>query len=323
MQCDLTFGGRVKVPLIVAPMFLVSSPAMTVAACSRGVIGSFPAHSTRSSEVLEQWMNQVEDELGSMRSKGIVPAPYAVNLVVNKTNPRYEGDLELCIKHKVEIVLTSKGAPSDVFEKIHQYGGVAFHDVASKRHAAKAIEAGADGLIAVCSGAGGHTGQMNPFSLVNEIREITDKPIILSGGLTTGRDIFAAQVMGANMAYMGTRFLATHEAISPVEYQRMVVDCEAKDIFYTAALDGYPINILVPSLSNTDITLDQVKAMRSDQKLGAHQVKERFKSIWSAGHGVGMVNKQSSTAEVCDELIEQYREASHARDRFSPSAGRS
>lgn len=318
MSCDLTFGGRVKIPLIVAPMFLVSSPAMTVAACAQGVIGSFPAHSTRSSELLEKWMNQIEGELDSMRSRGLTPAPYAVNLVVNKTNPRYADDLELCIKHKVEVVLTSKGAPSDVFDRIHEYGGVAFHDVASKRHAVKAIQAGADGLIAVCGGAGGHTGQLNPFSLVNEIREITDKPIILSGGLSTGRDILASQVMGADMAYMGTRFLATFEAASPVEYQDMVVDCEAKDIFYTTALDGFPINIMVPSLANTDITLDQVKDMKADQKLGAHQAKARFKSIWSAGHGVGMVKGRSHTADVCDELIQQYKEACRSGKRFFP-----
>ncbi|MEL7047112.1 MAG: nitronate monooxygenase, partial [Pseudomonadota bacterium] len=178
---DLTFGGRLRLPLIVAPMFLVSSPALAIAACGRGAIGSFPSHSTRTREDFQKWLEITEQGLDELRDKGLKPAPFAVNLVVNKTNPRFEGDLELCIQKRVEIVLTSKGAPTDVFDRIHSYGGIAFHDVATRRHAEKALAAGADGIVAVCNGAGGHTGQQNPFGLVNEIRQITDKPIVLAG----------------------------------------------------------------------------------------------------------------------------------------------
>ena len=309
MSTDLTFGGRVRVPLIVAPMFLVSCPEMALAACSRGVIGSFPAHSTRTVDVFEEWLVQMEEGLAKQREAGGNPAPFAVNLVVNPTNPRYEGDLELCIKHKVELILTSKGAPEDVFRHIHGYGGLAFHDVAFKRHAEKALAGGADGIIAVCSGAGGHTGQVNPFALVNEIRELTDKPIILAGGLSTGRDIATAIAMGADMAYMGTRFLAAPEVISPKEYQQMVVNCEAKDIYYTTALDGFPINIMVPSLANTEISFEQLKKMTPDEKLNAQQMKARFKAIWSAGHGVGMVKDDTGTAAICDQIAGEFEAA--------------
>ena len=185
MTVDLTFGGRMRIPLIVAPMFLVSSPEMALAACSRGIMGSFPAHSTRTRDVFGDWLVQMSEGTTAMRERGLEPAPYAVNLVVHRTNERYEGDLQLCIDHKVSVILTSKGAPEDVFKTIHDYGGIAFHDIASRRHAEKALEAGADGLIAVCGGAGGHCGTVNPFALVNEVRQITDKPIILSGCLST------------------------------------------------------------------------------------------------------------------------------------------
>lgn len=309
MATDLTFGGRLRVPLIVAPMFLVSSPEMALAACSRGVMGSFPAHSTRTREVFAQWLQQMDDGLEQMQSDGITPAPYAVNLVVHPTNDRYEGDLELCIEHKVEVILTSKGAPTDVFEKIHDYGGVAFHDVASRRHAEKAIEAGADGIIAVCGGAGGHTGQVNPFALVNEIRQITDKPIILSGALSTGRDILAARAMGADMAYMGTRFIACPESLASEEYADMLVDCSAKDVYFTTALDGFPINVMTPSLANAGMTLDDLIHMKPGEQVDAKQAKSRFKDIWSSGHGVGMVAGKQPTAEVCDDIIGQYAAA--------------
>jgi nitronate monooxygenase len=290
-------------------MFLVSSPEMTLAACSRGVMGSFPAHSTRTREGFADWLVQMDGGLAELAANGITPAPFGVNLVVHPTNERYEGDLELCIKHKVEVILTSKGAPTDVFDRIHDYGGVAFHDVASLRHAEKAIEAGADGIIAVCGGAGGHTGQLNPFALVNEIRQITDKPIILSGAMSTGRDILAAQAMGADMAYMGTRFISTPESLAVQGYKDMLVDSSAKDIYYTTALDGFPISVLVPSLANADMTLDELIHLKPGEKLSAQQVKARFKDIWSAGHGVGMVNSITPTADICDEIIQQYEDA--------------
>ncbi|MEM1402918.1 MAG: nitronate monooxygenase [Pseudomonadota bacterium] len=313
-RVDIGFGGRLRIPLIVAPMFLVSSPQLTIAACGKGVMGSFPAHSTRTRDDFAKWLEQTEAGLEDLRNIGIEPAPYAVNLVVNETNPRFEGDLELCIENEVEVVLTSKGAPTDVFDRIHEYGGIAFHDVASRRHAEKALAAGADGIIAVCSGAGGHTGSQNPFGLVNEIRQITDKPIVLAGGLSTGQDIVTARAMGADMAYMGTRFIACPESLAPDAYGEMLVQSSASDIFYTEALDGYPITVLVPSLENAGMTLEDLKGLQPGEKIGAHQAKERFKSIWSAGHGVGAVATRAPASEVCDEIIEQY-DAALARVR--------
>jgi len=229
MTLDLTFGGRLRIPLIAAPMFLVSSPEMALAACSRGVMGSFPAHSTRTREVFAGWLDQMTRGMQELRDQGIEPAPYAVNLVVHRTNERYPGDLELCIQHEVSVILTSKGGPEDVFRQIHDYGGVAFHDIASRRHAEKALEAGADGLTAVCGGAGGHCGTLNPFALLNEVREITDKPIVLAGSLSTGRDIVAALAMGADLAYMGTRFIPVRESLASEDYRSALFGATAKD----------------------------------------------------------------------------------------------
>ena len=184
----------------------------------------------------------------------------AVNLVVHRTNERYPGDLELCIRHEVSVILTSKGAPEDVFRQIHDYGGVAFHDIASRRHAEKALEAGADGLIAVCGGAGGHCGTLNPFALLNEVRAITDKPIVLGGSLSTGRDIVAALAMGADLAYMGTRFIPVRESLASEDYRSALFGATAKDVLFTTALDGFPANFLVPSIEAAGLDLDEVKA---------------------------------------------------------------
>lgn len=309
MGLDLTFEGRVKAPLIVAPMFLVSSPQMVLAACSRGIIGSFPSHSTRTKEVFEEWLQEVQSGIRALEEQGIEPAPYAINLVVNKTNPRFEDDLALCIKYQVPLVLTSKGAPSDVFKIIHDYGGIAFHDVASKRHAEKADEAGADALIAVCSGAGGHTGTVNPFALVNEVKEVSSKPIILSGSLNTGRDILAAQAMGADMAYMGTRFIATPESLASDGHKNMMVESSAKDVFYTEALDGFPSNWLAPSLVNSGIDLVELGRAKVGDAIDARTVSAKYKSIWSAGQGVGQVKAIQPTAEICDQIIAEYQSA--------------
>ena len=309
MPLDLTFGGRLRVPLIVAPMFLVSSPEMALAACSRGVMGSFPAHSTRTREVFAEWLRQMSEGIAELDSRGVRPAPFAVNLVVHPTNARYEGDLELCIRHEVSVILTSKGAPHDVFEKIHDYGGVAFHDIASARHAEKAVAAGADGLIAVCGGAGGHCGTVNPFALLNEVRQITDKPIVLAGSLSTGRDIVAARAMGADMAYMGTRFIAAKESLAPAEYRSALIEASAKDVFYTTALDGFPTNFLAPSLLEAGLDLRALASTPPGEKVERPEARGRYKRIWSAGQGAGMVTESVPTAELCDEIIAQYEVA--------------
>ena len=302
MSLDFTFEGRMRIPLIIAPMFLISNPKMALAACSRGVMGSFPAHCTRTREVFAGWLDEMEQGLKELDN----PAPWAVNLVVHPTNERYEGDLELCAAHKVPVILTSKGAPKDAFARIHDYGGVAFHDVASARHAEKASEAGADALIAVTQGAGGHTGTINPFALLNEIRDITDKPIILSGCLGTGADLVSAQAMGASLSYMGTRFLAADEGGADQAYRDLLVEATAKDVFFTAALDGAPANWMTKSLIEQGIDLEELATTIPGKVLASGKVKERYSKVRSCGQGVSAVKKIETTAEICDQLIAEY-----------------
>lgn len=302
MSLDITFGGTLRIPLIVAPMFLVSTPEMALAVSSEGAMGSFPAHSTRTPEIFQQWVLQMKTGIAGMEK----PGPWAVNLVVHESNKRMKGDLEVCIRHKVPVILTSKGAPNDVFQQIHDYGGVILHDVASVRHAEKALEAGADGLIAVCGGAGGHTGRVNPFALLNEIRAITDKPVVLSGALSTGRDILAAQAMGADLAYMGTRFINSKESAANDEYRNMIENCTAKDVFFTAALDGAPANFLTPSLLNMGIDLDELAATKPGKIIADNAAKQRFSRIFSAGHGVGMVKGIVPAVETVRNIIAEY-----------------
>ncbi|HYM29868.1 MAG TPA: nitronate monooxygenase [Candidatus Cybelea sp.] len=302
---------RMALPVIAAPMFLVSNPTMALAACGAGVIGSFPAHTTRTGEDLEAWLVQMAEGLrrleGELGRDNV--APYAVNLVVHATNARMAGDLERVIRHKVPIVLTSKGAPGDVFKRVHDYGGFILHDVASRRHAEKAIEAGADGLIAVAGGAGGHCGTINPFALMNEIRQVFAGPIVLAGSITTGRDVLAAEVLGADLVYMGTRFINTEESSAPPAYRQMICDSSATDIFFTRAVDGAPANFLTFSLNRAGIDLEELAAMRPGSIISAQESKKRWKDIWSAGQGVGSVNDVLPVRELCARLKREYAEA--------------
>ena len=310
MNIPFDFASRMKMPLIVAPMFLVSNPKMAIAAAKAGVMGSYPAHATRGHDIFEAWLVETQEAIKELEDNGKKPAPYAVNLVVHSSNARLEGDLELVLKYKVPIVLTSKGAPDDVFKMIHDYGGVAFHDVASARHAEKAVEAGADALIAVAGGAGGHCGTINPFALLNEIREVTNKPIILAGGLSSGRDILAAQTMGACMVYMGTRFIATEESLAPDAYNQSLIEGKAADIFFSAALDGAPANWYAPSLEKAGIDLDELAVTRPGAVVtSSGQSKQRYKGIWSAGHGIGATKTVMSTQALCAQLQKEYDEA--------------
>ncbi|MEM7079654.1 MAG: nitronate monooxygenase [Pseudomonadota bacterium] len=313
MTIPFDFADRMSMPLIVAPMFLVSNPKMAVAACRAGIMGSYPAHATRSKETFEEWLIETQDALKAAEAAGERPTPYAVNLVVHPSNARMEGDLELVLKHKVPIVLTSKGAPPDVFNMIHEYGGVAFHDVASARHAEKAVEAGADALIAVAGGAGGHCGTINPFALVNEIKQVTDKPIILAGGLTSGQDVLAAEAMGASMVYMGTRFIATEESLAPQAYCDALIEGKATDIFFSAALDGAPANWYAPSLTQAGIDLDELAVTRPGKIVtSSGQSKRRYKGIWSAGHGIGATKAIVPMQDLCAQLLDEYQSARSA-----------
>ena len=315
MAIPFNFSDRMKMPLIVAPMFLVSNPKMAIAACRSGVVGSYSAHSTRTREIFEEWLIETEQALAESESAGENPAPFGVNLVVHSSNARMEGDFQLIIKHKVPIVLTSKSAPDDVFEQIHDYGGVAFHDVATARHAEKAVEAGADALIAVAGGAGGHCGTINPFALVSEIRRVTDKPIILAGGLTCGHDVLAAEAMGASMVYMGTRFIATEESLAPDDYCQSLIAGKATDIFLSAALDGAPANWYAPSLVKAGIDLDELAVTRPGKIVTSDgQSNRRYKGIWSAGHGIGATKDVLPVADLCKQLIDEYQQV---RSSFS------
>lgn len=308
---DLTFGGTMRIPVIAAPMFLVSSPAMTLASCKAGIVGSFPAHSTRDRETLIEWLDEIDEGMAAMRSAGQTPAPYGVNLVVHTSNARYEGDLAVCKEREVAVVLTSKGAPEEAFQEIHGWGGIAFHDVASPRHAEKALEAGADGLIAVCGGAGGHTGTINPFALVSEIRAMTDAPIIVAGGINHGRSILAAQAVGGDLAYVGTHLIAADESRANDDYREQLIACASKDVFLSAALDGAPANWLIPSLERAGIDIDELAVTRPGKIVTSSggKVSKRYNGVWSAGHGVGAITESRPVGAIVDQLVEEYEAA--------------
>jgi nitronate monooxygenase len=301
---------RMAMPLIAAPMFLVSNPALALACCGEGVMGSFPAHGTRSREEFQAWLDEMQEGIQRLEDAGTTPAPWAVNLVVHSSNPRYPGDLELVEKYRVPVVLTSKGAPGDAIKRIHGWGAVALHDIANRRHAEKALEAGVDGVIAVAGGAGGHTGTINPFALMNEVRQLGDHfAVVLAGGMSTGRDVLAAEAMGADLAYIGTRFIATREAMAADAHKKMILDTRATDVFLTASIDGAPANWLVPSLRAAGIDLDVLRTTPPSKIVAAQESKKRWKDIYTAGHGVGNIDDIPTATELCRRLTQQYREA--------------
>ncbi len=309
---------RMAIPAIAAPMFLVSNPALTLACCAEGIMGSFPAHGTRSREEFQAWLDEMVEGIRRLEDHGKKLAPWAVNLVVHASNPRYAGDLELVEKYKVPVVLTSKGAPGEAIKRIHGFGAVALHDIANRRHAEKALEAGVDGVIAVAGGAGGHTGTINPFALMNEVRQLgEDFAVVLAGGLTTGRDVLAAQTMGADLAYIGTRFIATQEAMAAAGHKKMILDTRATDVFLTASIDGAPANWLVPSLVAAGIDLDVLRTTLPSKIVSAQENKKRWKDIYTAGHGVGNIDDIPTAAELCRRLIVQYREAKESLGRVA------
>lgn len=306
-----------EIPAIAAPMFLVSNPALALAACSEGVLGSYPAHGTRSAHEFEAWLNETIEGVKRLQGEtGAKVAPFAVNLVVHASNPRMQGDLDLCVKYRVPVVLSSKGAPGDAVKRIHDYGGIVLHDVANRRHAEKALEAGVDGVIAVAGGAGGHTGTINPFALLNEIRQIHQGIVVLAGGMTTGRDVLAAQAMGADLVYLGTRFIATKEASAAEGHKEMIVQSRATDVFFSASIDGAPANWLTKSLIAAGIDLDELRTTLPGKIISAQESKKRWKDIWTAGHGVGNIDAVLGTAELCRRLKAEYAEARSALRRL-------
>lgn len=290
------FRARLKVPAIVAPMFLISGPDLVVECCKSGLAGSFPALNQRTGEGFEQWLSEIEGRLGPD------DAPFGVNLIVHKTNPRLQSDLELVVKHKVPFVITSLGAVSDLVDAVHSYGGLVFHDVISRRHAEKAAQAGVDGIIAVAAGAGGHAGLLSPFALVSEIREVFDGAIILSGAMSKGGHIAAAQAMGADFAYFGSHFIAAQESMATEPQKAMMIDCMAKDITYTDKVSGVNANFLTPSLEAATLPDLHGGMSLSDEA-------KAWKTVWSAGHGVGGTTAIYPTRQIAATLIAEYHAA--------------
>jgi nitronate monooxygenase len=297
------------IPAIAAPMFLVSGPDLVVEACRHGVIGTFPALNQRTSEGYEEWLLEIQRRLDDARAKtSQPPAQYGVNLIVHKTNARVERDLEITVRHRVPLVITSLGAAREVVDAVHSYGGLVFHDVIHLHHARKAADAGADGIIAVAAGAGGHAGTLSPFALIAEIRAFFDKTVVLSGAITNGSQIAAAQLMGADLAYLGTRFISTRESLAPDGFKKMIVHASARDIVYTDAISGVHANFLRASIVAAGGDPENLPS-HSGMRVTAEGEAKAWKNIWSAGHGVGDIHDIPTTAELCKRLIREYREA--------------
>ncbi len=292
-------------------MFLISNPNMVIECCKNGIVGTFPALNQRTSEGFEAWLIEIKEALAAFEKEtGQKAAPFGVNLIVHPTNPRLEADVKLCMKHQVPLVITSLGAVSMVVDAIHSYGGLVFHDIIKKRHAEKAAEAGVDGLILVSAGAGGHGGSLNPMSLVAEVKEIFKKTILLSGCISTGKDVASALQMGADLAYMGTRFINTDESVAPEEYKKMIVDAGANDVVYTAAISGVHANFLAASLEAAGITAEDLKKdVKIDFGKELDTEAKAWKTIWSAGQGVTTIKDSISVKALVERLRSEFIEA--------------
>jgi len=305
---------NLRLPVIGSPMFIVSTPELVIAQCKAGVVGSFPALNARPAEMLEQWLERITTELAEYQAAnpGKKVAPYAVNQIVHASNDRLQRDIEICTKFKVPITITSLRAPDEVVEAVHSYGGYIYHDVTNIAHAKRAIQAGVDGLILVCNGAGGHAGRLSPFALVPEVREFYDGTIILSGAIATGEAVLAAQAIGADIAYIGTRFIAVKEANAPDGYKDMLVDSTAEDIIYTNLFTGVPGNYLKASITRAGLDPDNLpEADKTKMNFGSGGTSKAkaWRDIWGAGQGAGQIHDVPSTAELVDRLESEYRAA--------------
>ena len=294
-----------KLPVIAAPMFLVSGPDLVVECCNAGIIGTFPSLNQRTTEGYREWLHEIKARLTPDA------AAYGVNHIVHPTNPRLMADMMVSVEEKVPLIITSLGAVRDVVDAVHGYGGVVFHDIANIRHARKAAQAGVDGLILVANGAGGHAGVVNPFALVEEVRSFFDGTILLSGCLSTGGDVAAATMMGADFAYMGTRFISTTESMAQSEYKQMIVEAGASDVTYTAAVSGIPANFLTPSLVANGIDPKSLP----EHKLDMADEAKAWKTVWSAGQGSAGVRDVLPTAELIHRLTDEFVQACNKFDK--------
>jgi nitronate monooxygenase len=317
---------QLRLPVISAPMFLVSGPELVKNCCLNGVIGSFPAPNARPIELLDQWMGQLNDELA--KAKAADPerkiAPWAMNMVVHSTYSRLQDELALIKKHKPQLVITSLGSPKHVVEIVHEYGGLVFSDVSDLKFARKAAETGVDGLILVASGAGGHSGQINSFAFVDMVRTFWDGIIVLAGAISTGKGILAAQAAGADLAYMGTRFIVATESMAHDDYREMLVKSTQEDIILTDAFSGVKANMLIPSIVKEGMDPEQlIKKEKVDfDGLQGKSDAKAWRDIWSAGHGVGAIDKIESTADIINRLEMEYQEALEKVNQTSAKLGR-
>ena len=315
MSLPTLLKGKLRIPVIGAPMFIVSGPKLVIAQCKAGIVGGFPALNARPQSMLDEWLAQISEELAAHKKSnpGIPVAPFAVNQIVHQSNSRLEHDVEKCIKYKVPIVITSLRPPAEVVDAVHSYGGIVFHDVINIRHAHKAIDQGVDGIITVCAGAGGHAGTTSPFALVKEVRKIFGGTIILSGSMSRGNDALAAQAMGADLAYFGTRFIATQEANAPSAYKEMIVDSAAADIVYTNLFTGVHGSYLKGSVVNAGLDPDDLPEgeLRHMNFASGSSKTKAWRDIWGAGQGVGTIDDIPSVADLVERMEAEYREATN------------
>ncbi len=310
MAVPQSLQNGLALPAICAPMFIVSNPDLVIAQCKGGMIGSFPALNARPPELLDRWLTRIRAELADDPDA----APFAVNQIIHQSNERLEHDMALCVKHEVPLIITSLRAPDAVVPQVHAYGGLVFHDVISVRHAEKALAAGVDGLILVCAGAGGHAGTLSPFALVGEIRKFYTGPLALSGAITNGSGILAAQAMGADFAYIGTRFIATREANAQEAYKQCLVDSAAVDIVYTPYFTGVHGNYLKRSIEAAGLDPENLPVKDKDSMNfgSAAGAAKAWKDIWGAGQGVGLIADSPPVADLIARMKQEYRAAKAA-----------
>ncbi|MDC0748908.1 NAD(P)H-dependent flavin oxidoreductase [Polyangium mundeleinium] len=303
--------GRLTLPVIGAPMFIVSGPELVIAQCKAGVVGSFPALNARPKEQLEAWITRIKTELDEYRAQnpGARVAPFAVNQIAHRSNDRLEHDVEVCVRHEVPIIITSLRPPAEVVKAVHSYGGIVLHDVINVRHAEKALEEGVDGLILVCAGAGGHAGALSPFALVAEVRKFYQGTVCLAGAISTGRDVLTAQSIGADLAYVGTRFIATEEANAVPGYKQMLIDTTAKDVVYSSLFTGIHGNYLKPSVAAAGLDPDNLPAAdKSTMNFGSggNTAAKAWRDIWSAGQGVGSITDAPRVETLVRRMRSEY-----------------
>lgn len=302
---------NLRIPVVGAPLFIISHPPLVLAQCKAGIVGSFPALNARPEAQLDEWLAEITEELRNHDEKNPdqPAAPFAVNQIVHKSNTRLEHDLKMCEKYKVPIVISSLGALPEVNQAIHSYGGIVLHDIINIRHAHSAINKGADGLIAVAAGAGGHAGPLSPFALVQEIREWFDGPLLLSGSIATGRAVLAAEAMGADLAYVGSPFIATNEARAVEDYKKMIVESEAKDIVYSNLFTGVHGNYLKPSIEKAGMDPENLpESDPSKMNFGGDKTKA-WKDIWGCGQGIGAIKEIAGAGALVDRLAMEYTAA--------------